>query len=1077
MRKVYSRSEMIQSSIKRLMGVCFMTFLTLSLSVTTAFGQERTISGVITSGEDGSTLPGVTVLVKGTTNGTITDIDGNYKISVPEDATLVVSFVGFKTQEFPVGTRSSIDVTLDIDISTLEEVVVVGYGTQKKSDLTGAVASISGDKLRGTVVTNMDQALQGRIAGVQVNQNSGAPGGAVSIRIRGTSSVSGGNEPLYVIDGIPIDGGGPTITGFDWSGGANGQNKVNPLAAINPNDIVSIEVLKDASATAIYGSRAANGVVMVTTRRGKSGEAMITYDGYYAFQSLPKKVDMMNLREYAEFQNSVSTEIDGINVNERFLDPSILGEGTDWQEEVFEVAPMQSHQMSFAGGNDAFTYALSGGYFSQDGIIIGSGFERVSMRLNVDAKVNEWAKVGTSISYADIDEVITLNDGGDGVIAQSLVMSPAVPVRDLDGNFAGPTANSAEIGANPVALALMRNNTLEREQLYANFFADLQLMKGLKFRTEYGISKNHSLNRAFHPTYQWGVLSNDVNSLNQSESTGDFWLVKNYFTYTLQSGIHDFTALLGQEAQKSTYRGSSFQKTGFVDENITTPNQGQNSANPIGGYQGANTLSSYYTRLNYILSDKYLFTVTGRYDGSSRFGPNNKYGFFPSASFAWRVMNEEFMPKSKVLSDLKLRLGYGEVGNQSIANYAYGSGLTTENTWIGTGSRNSRFANPDVKWEASRQMNLGVDVSLWAGRIDLTVDAYNRQSRDLLLELTSIPASIRGDIGAPYYNVGQMENKGIEISLNTRNIEANKFSWTTDIAYTLNRNKVLNIDQPYTQNLYWYAGFQTVTRTTSGNPIGSFYGYQTDGIFTDAEDIRNSPTQVDDQSIEGNQNLIHQRDGVWIGDQKFKDLNGDGVIDVNDQTSIGNPNPKFTGGINNTFSYAGLTLNVYFTGSYGGKILNFQRVRNEGMSSLNNNQAATVVNRARVEFINPDDPDADMTNPDDIRLANPGTDIPRFSPTDNNTNDRMSDRWIEDGSYLRLQNVSLSYQLPKGMLNKVKVSSMRVYVNAQNLYTFTNYTGLDPEIGAFNQNALLQNVDMGRYPSPRVVTLGTSITF
>ncbi len=1054
----------------------FLFFILISFFFT-GHAQQRKVTGRVTSDDDGEGLPGVTILEKGSSNGTISDADGHFSIDASQEAVLIFSFIGFQTQTVPVQGRTAINIQMIQDVTSLEEVVVVGYGSQKKSDLTGAVASISGDNLRQSVVTNMDQALQGRVAGVQVTQNSGAPGGAVSIRIRGTGSLSGDNEPLYVIDGIPVDGQGSEISGFSWAGGANGQNRVNPLAGINPSDIESIEVLKDASATAIYGSRAANGVVIVTTKRGQSGQARITYDGYRGWQSLSNKLEMMNLQEYANFQLEVSEQIPNFVLDDRFLDPSALGEGTDWQDEVFEVAPIQNHQISFSGGTDDFTYAISGGYFDQDGIIIGSGFERISTRINLDAKVNDWIKVGTSISYADIDEVITLNDGGDGVVAQALVMPPSVPVRSDDGSFAGPNNNTAEIGANPVALALLRNNTLEREQFYANFFADLQLTKGLSFRTAYGINKNHSLNRAFNPTYEWGVISNDVSSLSQSESTQSFWIIKNYFTYNYVQGPHNFTVLLGQEAQKNQYRGSNFRKDGFLDESIITPNQGQNSDVPIGGYQGANSLASYYARVNYIFSDKYLLTVTGRRDGSSRFSPSNRWGFFPSASLAWRVMNEGFMPQSTPLTDLKLRVGYGEVGNQNITNYAYGSVLTTENTWVGTGLRNARFANPNVQWESSTQANIGLDIGLWQGKINLSIDAYDKQSDGLLLELDAIPASIRGDISAPFYNVGKMQNRGIELSLNMVTMDKGKFKWETDINYTLNRNKVLEITRPYTSNLYWYAGFQTVTRTVSGAPIGAFYGYQTNGLFVDSLDIATSPTQVDDQSLDGSQNYINERDGVWVGDVKFKDLNGDGVINSEDQTRLGNPNPLFTGGINNTFSYGGITLNVYLTGSYGAEILNFQRQRNEGMASVYNNQAASVANRAMVELVDPTAPGADISNSGDIRLANPGTEIPRFSVTDPNDNDRMSDRWIEDGSYLRIQNISISYQFPPKVLDPFKMYSMRVYFNVQNVYTFTKYTGFDPDIGAFNQSALLQNVDMGRYPSPRVFTLGASITF
>lgn len=1076
MRNDYSKMK-VKGHVRLWPGVSFMMACLLFFGgyVSSAQNTSR-VTGTITSDEDGGSLPGVTVLVKGTTNGTITDIDGNYAIQVAEDATLIISFVGFQTQEIPVNGRSVININMQTDVAALDEVVVVGYGTQKKSDLTGAVSSLDGETLNDMVAANIDQALKGRIAGVQVTQNTGAPGGAVSLRIRGTSSITGSSEPLYVIDGIPISGEGQSIAGFDWAGGANGQNRVNPLASINPNDIVSIEVLKDASATAIYGSRAANGVVMVTTRRGKSGEAKISYDGYYAVQELPKKLDMMNLREFASYQAQVAEEIDGIELNERFQDPSLLGEGTDWQDAVFEQAPIQSHQLSVSGGVDDFKYAISGGYFSQDGIIIGSGFERFTTRVNLDVKVKEWFKMGTSITYADIDEVITLNSGGDGVISQALQMSPAVPVRDIDGNFAGPVQNTAEIGSNPVALALLRNNTLKRERLMANFFADLDLAKGLKLRTEYGFDNAHGLNKSFNPTYEWGVIRNDVNDLRQREENNFFWIWKNYLTYNFKSGVHDLTAMLGNEMQESRWNGSEVYKTNFVSNDIQVLNQGENSTIPTNGWLGNSSLASYYTRLNYILSDKYLFTFTVRADGSSKFGPNNRWAIFPSGSFAWRVMNEDFMPKTNVLTDLKVRAGYGEVGNQSIPNYAYGSALRTENSQFGTANINQRFSNPDLRWEATTQYNFGIDLSLWGGRIDLAADYYNKQTRDLLLEV-SLPDYISGGgagIASPFSNVGKLENKGIELTLNTRNITRDKFSWNTDVTFTLNRNKILEIDRDYTRNLYWYSNFQSVTRTTEGLPVGVFYGFKTNGIFIDSLDIASSPVQVEDQTQEGNQNLIHVRDGVWLGDMKFQDLNGDGIINSEDQTIIGDPNPDFTYGINNSFNFGPVNLGIYLTGSYGADVLNFSKVRNEQMSSVYNNQSSDIVNRARIELVNEN---GSYNNISDVTLANPNTTIPRFAQTDNNTNDRMSDRWIEDGSYVRIQTITVGYTLPTSLLNRVKVNSMRVYVKGQNLYTFTNYSGYDPEVGAFNQDPLMQNIDMGRYPSPRVYTVGANITF
>lgn len=1065
------------------------TVLLLLFTAFSAMAQKRVVTGTITDAE-GAPIPGVNVILKGTTYGTTTDGNGAYSIEAADEDVLQVSFIGFTPREIRVGAQTRIDVSMAEDVATLQEVVVIGYGESRRSDLTGALASISGEKMRNTITTNIDQALQGRIAGVQVTQNSGQPGGAVSIRIRGTNSITGSNEPLYVIDGIQFqDGGldsrgdGSTTSGFDWAGGANGQTRVSPLSTISPNDIESIEVLKDASATAIYGSRGANGVIIITTKRGKSGEAKISYSGFYSLQTVPKKLDMMTLREYAEYQVEVASELQGGTVNERFLDPSLLGRGTDWQEEVFRKAGMQSHQISLSGGNDNTQYAIMGGFFAQDGIIIGSGFERFNTRINLDNKIKEWFKVGASLGFANTDEKITQNDGGDGVVSQALQMGPHIPVRDLNGVFAGPgiSESSADISANPVALALIKNNTLVRQRLMANFYGDVNLLKNLSFRSEIGFDYNHSLGKAFVPTYEWGRIINPTSQLKQREESGFYWIWKNYFTYKLDLGVHNVSATAGYEAQRSQYEGSEVFKQNFASNDIPVLSQGENSDINTNGWKGASTLASFFGRVNYNFSEKYLATVTLRADGSSKFGPNNRWGYFPQASLAWRVSNESFMPVSNALSDLKFRVGYGIVGNQAIPDYAYGSKLRSINSAFGTTYINDRMANPDVKWESTAQYNIGMDLSLFGGRVDVTADIYKKYTKDMLLEV-SLPDMLGGGesgVNPPYANVGRLENQGLELSIVSRNIATEKITWNTDVNFTLNRNLVKELDRVYTKGLYWYAGFDRVTRTTIGYPVGVFYGYITEGLFTDKQDILGHAVQVKEDNSESVEfpngiNYVHDRDGVWPGDVKFKDLNGDGKIDENDQTIIGDPNPDFTFGFNNSFSYGPFDLTINLVGSYGAEIFSYSKFRNESMSSRNNNQAITVKDRARIALI---DPAGSSTDPDNVRLANPGTVVSRFTQLNVNGNTRMSDRWIEDGSYVRIQNINLAYTLPKSLTQKFKVERCRIYAVAQNVYTFTNYTGYDPEIGAFNQDAQQQNIDMGRYPAPRVYTIGIDLDF
>ena len=1049
-------------------GILFATLLS---------AQMRTITGRISS-SDGEGLIGATVQVQSTTvRGAVTDANGGYSIQAATGETLVFAYLGLTSKTLKLGNETVVNMELEPDATLLEETVVVGYGTAKKSDLTGAVGSVTGEQIKSSVFTNFDQALQGRIAGVQVTQNSGAPGGAASIRIRGANSITGSSEPLYVIDGIPFQGDGSGVSGFDWAGGANGQNRVNPLAAINPNDIVSIEVLKDASASAIYGARAANGVILVTTKRGKKGESKVSYNTFYAEQTLPRRIEMMNLPQFADYQAQVTADL-GLQLNQRYLDPSLLGNGTDWQDEVFRNAGMNSHQLSVSGGTDKTTYAISGGLFQQDGIIIGSDFNRYTTRINLDNQVKSWLKIGGSFAYANTNEKITLNDGGDGVIIQALVMAPDVPVKDINGEYAGPEAQAGASSYNPVAAALQRNNTLKRQRIMANVYGDLTLMKGLTFRSELSFDDNNSLNKAFQPTYKWGVLINRENQLRQREESSFFWILKNYLTYNVTVGQkHKITAMLGQEAQKSNWEGSVVTKKNFSSNDIQVLSEGDDVTSRTSGWKDGAAIESYFGRFNYNLSERYLFTFTMRADGSSKFGPENRWGYFPSGSFAWRLGEEDFM--KSLHTDVKLRIGYGEVGNQAIGNYLFGSALQTINTPFGTAYRLQQIANPKLKWEATQQWNLGIDLSLLKGRVDMTIDLYQKRTNDMLLQL-SVPSYLGGsgynDIRAPFANVGQMENKGIDLSLNSRNIKNDNFSWNTDFTLSLNRNKVVALDDDsriYWRNLYWYSEFQTATRTGVGLPLGQFYGYVTDGLFSSQEDILAHAVQIADPSNEG-KNLVDKRTGVWIGDIRFKDLNGDGVINTNDQTIIGNPNPDFTIGLNNTFSYKNFDLTLYLTGSYGAEILNYSRVQIEGQTTIFGNQARTVDNRVRYGLKNPTGSDLDPAN---VVLANPDAALPRPTTTDNNRNTRMSDRFIEDGSYTRIQNIRLGYTFPTQMLQKFRVQKLRLYVNAQNVYTITNYSGYDPEIGAFNQDPLLQNVDMGRYPTPRVITFGLDVDF
>ena len=921
----------------------------------------------------------------------------------------------------------------------------------------------------------MDQGLQGRVAGLQVTQNSGQPGGAVSIRIRGTTSLTQSSEPLYVIDGIQVGGQAQGITGFDWQGGTGGQQGAasNPMASINPNDIESIEVLKDASATAIYGSRAANGVIIITTKRGKKGDGKVSYNGFYAVQDVYKTVDMMNLREYAEYNNEVAQEVSTIGENANFADPSLLGEGTDWQEAIFQLAPMQSHSLTFSGGADKLQYMLSAGYFQQDGIVIGSDFDRINVRLNIDNQVKDWLKIGTSMSLSRKDERIINTDGGDGVIAQAASMPPHIPVRNFDGTFAGPQQQnpSAQVGNNPVAMALVRNNTNLSNRVMNNLYAEASLYKGLKVRTELAVDYNNGTNKSFFPTFKWGTFENQISQFAQRNSESFFWLWKTYATYNLKLSDHDITMMVGNEAQRGSYEGFTAFKVNLPND-IQTMNQGDISNIANTGYKGWNSLASYFARGTYSFSDRYLVTATIRRDGSSRFGPEYRWGWFPSASVGWRISNEPFMPQTALIDNLKLRAGWGQVGNQEIANYAFGSALNALNTEFGPAVRNQRYSNPFVKWEATETVNVGLDIGLFEGRLDLTVDAYRKYTNDLLLE-QQLPGPFGNRIAGPYANVGSMQNQGLEFSLNSVNLDNGFIKWTTNANVSINRNKVQDLnDLEFYMPIYWYTGFEQSTRTIGGGyPVGQFYGYVMEGIFTSREEIENHAVQIDNG--EG-QNLIDRTVGLWLGDVKWKDVNGDGYITPEDRTFIGDPNPDFTFGFSNSLTVGPFTLDAFVVGSIGGDILNYTRARGEAMTGNFANQNVSVRDRARTQLV---EGGTDINNIDDVELVNPGTNMPRFDNGAENQNHVMSSRWIEDGSYVRIQNIKLTYNLPQNLANVIKMQRVQVYANVQNVATFTEYSGLDPVIGAFNQDPRRQNWDLGRYPAPRIYTLGLNIDF
>lgn len=1035
-----------------------MTFATVPL-----FSQNMEniiVSGVVTDHSTGEPLVGVTIVVKNSTQATVTNPEGKYSIKVEKGKTLVFSNISFVSQEVQV-TKSNIDVSLVENTEVLNEVVVVGYGTMKRSDLTGSVVSVSADDIKKTVSTSLDQALQGRAAGVQVTQNSGAPGGGISVSIRGINSLTG-NEPLYIIDGIAIEGQ------------TNGNS--NALSAINPSDITSMEVLKDASATAIYGSRASNGVVLITTRRGQVGKTKVSYEGYYGLQQLPRKLEVLNLREYAEYQN-LRAEIFGFGAREEFMDPSVLGEGTDWQGEIFRTAPMYNHQLSLSGGSDNTKFAISAGYQNQDGIALGSGFERLSTRVNLDTRVAKWFDVGFNSAISRFKRTNTIDNSG--IISTAIKQMPDTPARNPDGTFGTQQENMyGTYFSNPLADALMNENYDKETQMQLNAFANFNLQKGLSVRVEYGGSFTYANHYQYIPTYDTG-LSVQNSSGSRTASNGSYTTFKTYLTYANTFGKHSLNVMAGHEAQENSWESLFGSRTNYFFNNVHELGAGDSQTAKNGSSRNSSAIESYYGRLNYSFDDRYLLTATIRADGSSSFGPNNRWGYFPSVALAWKIKNERFLKEVSAISNLKIRLGWGLVGNQWAGSYAYGASMVSSPGVWGTGFYAGNYPNDNLKWEETSSYNAGLDLALFDNRIEFIADVYHKKTDNLLMR-ASLPEYVSGVITSPYVNAGSMENKGLEFTLNSVNINSKEFLWKTGLTFSLNRNEVLEL-YTETAGIQGKINGQQFTYTQVGNPAGQFYGYKVNGMFYNEADFylrdKNGDFLYDETGAKRQVAIPEGKSiseaEVWYGDFIFEDINEDGVIDEKDRTYIGNPEPKFGYGITNTFSYKGFDLNIFLNGVYGNEVYNYLR-QEYTKPGQNSNLLKEATEIARVELI---DPNGDRTL-ENMHVVNASTArVQRLYTSDANVNNRVSDRFVEDGSYLRIKNISLGYTLPKVIVSRIGLENVRVYCNIQNLWTITGYSGYDPEVGAYNQDVLTRGIDYARYPSQRTYTFGLNLNF
>ena len=814
---------------------------------------------------------------------------------------------------------------------------------------------------------------------------------------------------------------------------------------------------------------------MITTRRGKAGEATITYDGYVGWQEMAKKLDMMNLREYAIHHNARSAE--GIlEASDAFVNPSALGYGTDWQDALFRSALMTSHNISVTGGSDRATYSISAGYLNQDGIAIGSGFKRLTLRGNTDAQVKKWLKASLSFSLTDSKQEVGADNN---IIMNALQQQPSVAVRSADGSFDGP--DDVYMPVNAVALAEMRENYNKKMNFRINGSLEATLYKGLTFKTE--LSADYNLNKFYYyePDYTFGKLENNTRTGRWTKTDTKYWSWRNILTYqNTFAEKHAVNVMVGQEMSQSHWENQVSTATGFLTNSTHDPSAGDITASTGNGTQNDNSIFSYFGRAFYSYDDRYLVTATLRRDGSSRFAKGNRWGWFPSAALAWRVSNEKFMAKtSNVISNLKLRLGWGSTGNQNVSDWAYMAMLSSKSTPWGTGVLNGNTPNPDLKWETTTSWNVGFDLSLFRNRIEFIFDWYYKQTDDLLLQLP-LPAYIgsygNGAASNPWGNVGSMSNQGVEMTLNTVNIDKGGFQWRSSFTFSLNRNKVISLD---TESASIDKTFQigsdvlTVTRTVEGKPVGQLYGYKVIGRFDKAEDFYYKDANGVVKPVAIPEGSTISESGTWIGDYIFADINGDGVINNQDCTFIGDPQPDFTYGIGNTFSWKGFDLSIFFNGSYGNDILNLTG-RELSDVRVNSNLLKECAGYAKLGVIDPNLPDNDFRN---LYVTNPGSRLPRLSASTTNANNRVSDRYVEDGSYIRLQNISLSYTLPKSLVTKLKLQNVKVYMNLQNVYTWTNYSGYDPEVGAMYGDALMTGVDYGRYPSPRIYTFGLNISF
>ncbi len=998
----------------------------------TTFAQKHAVTGVVSSAEDGTPIPFASVVVKGTTIGTSTDFDGNYSIELGEDDIIVFSMVGFSTQEFKVGTQEVINVIMVTDNMGLDEVVVIGYGVQKKSSVTGSISSVKAEDIQKMPIQRAEQALQGQVSGVQVTMDSGQPGANLSVNIRGIGT-TGNSQPLYIIDGNPV----------------------GDISYLASSDIGSMEVLKDASASAIYGARGANGVVIITTKQGTQGAAKLSYDGYYGIQNAWRQMDVLNAQDYAMIINESLLNAGKNSSSPDWIQDSEIagiGSGTDWQDQIFRKnAPIQSHTLSLNGGTDKILYSTALSYFSQDGIVSEdkSSYERVNFRVKGDyTSYDKKLKVGTSMVYSHYtSQGVDPNNVYNSPLARAINIDPIAVVKNENGEFGRPIRNMQEI-VNPVAGMYYLNDEYKTDKIVGNLYAEYKVVDHVKVKTSLGIDYAYQWHDVYTPIYELSTITK--NDKTMVSKTMNNWYSTNWETtinYNNTFGEHEIDVIAGTTAMTSNYENLSGSGSELIIGGLDyayIDNVGNIESKSSGGTFDSNSLLSLFGRANYSFKDRYMASITVRRDGSSRFGPNDRYAVFPSISTGW-IMSEEDFLKDKLgpVTFVKIRASWGQNGNENIGNFRYLSSIANNHNYnfnagtVVNGSSPSKIANPDLKWETSEQTDIGLDIRL-GSYFYMNLDYYDKRTKDLLID-----APIPGYVGnsAPTVNGGTVQNKGFEALLGY-NGNSNDFSYGGTLNFSMNKNEMLKINNDegiiYGNVNIGPSGMKNLTIAKEGEPIGYFWGWETNGIYQ-------NQAQIDASGA-------HQPSAT-PGDLIYVDQNKDGKMDDADRINLGDPHPDFTLGLNLNFAYRNFDLSMFWYGVFGNQIVDATR----RYDLPNANYQTSVLDRWTGEG---------STNS-----------TPKVSWSDNNNNQgNFSDYMVEDADYLRLKNLQIGYSLPKSVLDKLHIEKFRIYVSGDNLLTFTEYSGLEPEIGN-NGNVFYTGIDQGIYPQARVFSIGANITF